>query len=176
MFNELAGKYFSGVKMRAIPVLLLLLLLLLSACGCLKEENAVSEDDYYVELGFENRYHFSENVVLRTEDTFSLAALPDYFNATIDNSSDGAYMYRDFFILEKKIDDAWYTFPPQPANDIGYYLGPYSCAEVRFGIAYYHEKLSTGLYRIISLISQAGYEFDYSGTVYMIVCEFSVEI
>ena len=160
--------------MRAIFIVLVLIISLF-CCNCAKDGEVVKKDDYYVESDFNNRYRFCEDVVLVVEGTFRLEALPDSFNVIITNASENAYMRLGSPILERMIDDTWYTFSLQGTNDIGYYLDRFQCAEIKIGIECYREYITVGLYRIIGLISQASSEYDYSGTTYMIGCEFYIE-
>jgi hypothetical protein len=173
-FYEFMRLFEMKSKLKLLLLVVLLVLLILFAYDYLKDEgDSLKRDHYYVELGLE-RYSVSEGISTAIEETLSLSALPDSMNVTISNLSDSGYMFLDF-LLEKKTNNSWSTFPPYPTEDIGYYIDQNSSFQKRFYILDYHEKMDAGLYRIVSLVSRASHQYDYSGDTQMVTCEFFIE-
>jgi hypothetical protein len=89
------------------------------------------------------------------------------------NQSDVEYIYGVFTVLEKQINQNWYTVPTRKGANwimLAYILEPHSQVQLDFSIFDFYDKLKPGKYRWVKEISEYASPKNES----YVICEFTV--
>lgn len=103
---------------------------------------------------YDIRYYEKSDDLSDTKDgvTMSISSVEEKsVTVKFDNNSENEFFYGEYFTLQKKIDDEWYTIPVKLSNygfnDLGYILKPHESNEMVCDLTPYGE-LESEMYRI----------------------------
>lgn len=137
-------------------------------------ESQKDDMDYYQVRDFETAYNFCDDVSMTIDEVPTITHLPSKIIVTLENLSDNGYMYCPGPLLERKVSDTWYLFPPGSGPDIYFFLPPHSNVEIDFIIGSYHRRMDAGAYRIIWIVAKAAHEYDIFGDKELVTFEFTI--
>lgn len=145
------------MKKKMFSIINWFMIFLLVACGM--EQSTETKDWDFSEHSTVNNFEGVSMTV--KEKSVSAKGLTLQFK----NQSDQQGTYSEDFLLERKINGAWYQVPPiiddYGFNDIGYELGPGEVRELSLDWDWLYGSLDPGDYRIIKTILDVREAGDY---------------
>jgi len=185
------------MRKNKIPILSILVFSIL-LYGCLSRQDGYEPDNMInsheepkdlsnsLEISeVEKKYLLNNDILLSIKEGSISRPLPDFITLVYENTSDTIhYGYSPHFLLEKRIENTWYSFYNATAPDVILCLQPSACNEVKAYIKYAgHFSLDESLYRFvvfvhaIEYLGNGGYNFSNSSlwTEGIVIVEFKIQ-